>query len=423
MPVDDFTVFKEKITPLIEKYERLVSKGEESEYNEEEVKIKFVNPFLEALGWDVKSEEVKPEKRTLMGVTDFSLKSFPKKNPDLFYELKSFKESLDGYRVVAGRRMTYPMQAINAAFSARVDWCVLTNFKELRLYYSNVRKPEEGLQFTLKYKDYLTEKGFARLYDLSKKKIAKGVLETYKIRRTREDVGTEFVNDLFKMRTDLAQDIKQNNNLSKDELRESVQRILDRFVVIRVAEDRGVIHSDSLSKMVQAWNDTTINKTFRTLMKDLKNLFRDFDFNYNSKLFEEHPCEDLKIGNDCIGNSIQILYNYNFELLDADVLGAMYEDYIGHILEEKKTDLGIVEDYATRKKEGIYYTPIPVVEFLVEKVTKEVLENCRNTNDVRRVKVVDPACGSGSFLIKVFDARALNCDIYRSTFFSSYCIS
>jgi len=402
MPADDFTTFKERITPLIEKYEHLVSKGEESEYNEEEVKLKFVNPFLEALGWDVKSEEVKPEKRTLMGVTDFSLKALPKKNPDIFYELKSFKESLDGYRIVAGKKQTYAMQAINAAFSARVDWCVLTNFKELRLYYSNVRKAEEGLQFTLKYKDYLSEKGFAKLYDLAKERIAKGILETYKIRRTREDVSTEFVNDLFKMRTDLAQNMKQNNNLSKEELRESVQRILDRFVVIRVAEDRGVIHTDSLSRMVQAWNDTAINKTFRTLMKDLKNLFRDFDFNYNSKLFDEHPCEDLKIDNDCIGNCIQILYNYNFDLIDADILGAMYEDYIGHILEEKKADLGIVEDYATRKKEGIYYTPIPVVEFLVTKATKEALENCENINDVKKIKIVDPACGSGSFLIKIF---------------------
>ena len=69
-----------------------------------------------------------------MGVTDLSLKAKPKKNPDIFYELKSFKENLGGHRIVAGKRQSYAMQAINAAFSARVDWCVLTNFKELRLY-------------------------------------------------------------------------------------------------------------------------------------------------------------------------------------------------------------------------------------------------------------------------------------------------
>ena len=152
---------------------------------------------------------------------------------------------------------------------------------------------------------------------MSKEKIAQGVLETYKIRRTREDVGTEFVNDLFQMRTDLNSSINQQNSLSKEVIRESVQRILDRFVVIRVAEDRGVIHADSLSKLVQSWNETAINKNFRTLMKDLKNLFRDFDFSYNSKLFEKHPCEDLKIDNDYIEKSIQTLYDYNFDLIDA----------------------------------------------------------------------------------------------------------
>ena len=276
-----------------------------------------------------------------------------------------------------------------------------------------VRKAEEGLQFTLKYKDFVTEKGFARLHDLSKEKIAKGVLETYKIRRTREDVGTEFVNDLFQMRTELNSNINQRNNLSKEVIRESVQRILDRFVVIRVAEDRGVIHADSLSRLVQSWNETAINKNFRTLMKDLKNLFRDLDFNYNSKLFEEHACEDLKIDNDYIEKSIQTLYNYNFDLIDADVLGAIYEDYIGHILEEKKSELGIVEDYATRKKEGIYYTKIPIVEYLVKKVTREVLHNCKDINEIQNIKILDPSCGSGSFLIKAFDQVEHHYNLYN----------
>jgi hypothetical protein len=114
MASDELAAFREKILPYIEKYQQLVANGEESEYNEEEVKLKFINPLLEALGWDVKSEEVKPEKRTLRGVTDLSLKSKPKKNPDIFYELKSFKENLDGHRVVAGKSQSYAMQAINA---------------------------------------------------------------------------------------------------------------------------------------------------------------------------------------------------------------------------------------------------------------------------------------------------------------------
>ena len=146
----DTLAVKRKIGQLIEEYKELIEKGEDREYNEEEVKIKFILPFLRALGWNVK-KDIKPEKRTLMGITDFSLKTSPQRPPDIFYEIKPFREDLEGHRFIAGRKQTYAMQAINAAFSARVDWCVLTNFRELRLYYTKVRKPTEGLQCDLWY--------------------------------------------------------------------------------------------------------------------------------------------------------------------------------------------------------------------------------------------------------------------------------
>lgn len=71
MASNELAAFREKMLPYIEKYQQLVVNGEESEYNEEEVKLKFINPLLEALGWDVKSEEVKPEKRTLRELQTF----------------------------------------------------------------------------------------------------------------------------------------------------------------------------------------------------------------------------------------------------------------------------------------------------------------------------------------------------------------
>jgi len=129
-------------------------------------------------------------------------------------------------------------------------------------------------------------------------------LKGLKKKRTREDVSTEVVKNLFTLRRTLMDTIHEKNELSLDELKESVQRILDRLVVIRVAEDRGVIHSESLSKMIATWKETAIKKSVRTLMRDLKNLFRDFDTAYNSKLFEEHFCEDLKIDNKTLENII-----------------------------------------------------------------------------------------------------------------------
>ena len=84
----------------------------------------------------------------------------------------------------------------------RVDFCVLTHFKELRLYYTGVRKPEDGLIFKMKYDEYLTEYGFERLWSLSKENIRTGMLERFEEKRTREDVSTEITKELFKSQSD-----------------------------------------------------------------------------------------------------------------------------------------------------------------------------------------------------------------------------
>ena len=167
--------------------------------------------------------------------------------------------------------------------------------------------------------------------------------------------------------------------------------------------------------MVENWKSTTIDKSFRTLMSDLRNLFRDFDSVYNSKLFEEHYCEKLIIDNNVLEEIILVLYKYNFDLIDADVLGSIYEDYIGHILEEKGAKLDLVEDYTTRKKSGIYYTPTCIVEYIVRNIIERILGESPTLNDISNLKVIDPACGSGSFLIKAFDVIKKYYDEYNSS--------
>jgi len=146
-------------------------------------------------------------------------------------------------------------------------------------------------------------------------------------------------------------------------------------------------------------------------MRSLKSLFRDFDDVYNSKLFESHFCEDLKIDNTALESVILTLYRYNFDLISADVLGAIYEDYIGHILKEGKKGVDIVKAYEKRKKAGIYYTPPHVVNYIVRTVLSG-LER-KTPEQVSELKIIDPACGSGSFLIKAFDVLKEYYDQYN----------
>lgn len=396
----------EKIRELVETFDKLVRDGKIPKFSEADVGSKFILPFLEALGWNVKNiDEVREQKRTLTGPVDYSLNV--NKVPKLVVEIKRFDESLDATRITRGREESYPEQAIRYAWHLKVDWVILSNFAETRLYYSHVRKPKDGLIFRLKHNEYITS--FKNLWIISKESVVAGILDTYEKRRLRRDIDREVLGDLFRCRKYLVDSILKNNpKLNTEEIKESVQKILDRILVIRVAEDRGIIGSDSLWKELDSWKTRGLPTPF---MRSLKSLFRDFDDVYNSKLFESHFCEDLKLDNPAIESVILTLYRYNFDLISADVLGAIYEDYIGHILKEGEKGVDIVKAYGKRKKAGIYYTPTHVVDYIVRNVLSELKQ--KTPAQVSELKILDPACGSGSFLIKAFDVLKEYYDLYN----------
>jgi type I restriction-modification system DNA methylase subunit len=176
--------------------------------------------------------------------------------------------------------------------------------------------------------------------------------------------------------------------------------------------------------MMESWDATTINPDERRLIRDLTNSFLDFDSVYNSTLFARHECEEWTVENDALKDIIKNFYKYNFEYLDADILGSIYEDYLGHAIEEKSDGEGItLEERSDERREGgIFYTPVPVVEYIVETTLGKRLDNILNDvrdelssddadfekaynifSRVEDVRVVDISCGSGSFLIKAYD--------------------
>ena len=99
---------------------------------------------------------------------------------------------------------------------------------------------------------------------------------------------------------------------------------------------------------------------------------------------------------------LETLYEYNFNLIDADILGGIYEGYLGFVLREERGELRFRREDAERKKHGVYYTPTFVVEYIVDRTLGKALESVDNTG-AASIRVLDPACGSGSFLIKAFD--------------------
>jgi type I restriction-modification system DNA methylase subunit len=407
---------REKIRDLVERYDAAVTKDQISQFSEADVGSKFILPLLEALGWDTKNiDEVKEQKRTLTGPADYSLNV--RKTPKVIVEIKKLTEDLDSKRVVRGKEEGFAHQATRYAWHLKVDWCVLSNFKETRLYYAHTIRPEDGLIFKFTYDNYLDALAFQKLWLLSKESVLSGKLDTLEKRRTRSEIDKEILNDLFDSRKLLVNTIEKNNpKLSRELVKESVQKILNRILVIRVSEDRGVIGADSLWRELESWQNRGLPTPF---MRSLKSLFRDFDEIYNSKLFEPHQCEDLIINNNVLERILSALYKYNFDLISADILGAIYEDYIGHILSEtEKGKVEIVESRAERKRGGIYYTPTYIVDYIVKNTLGERLKTCKTPDEVSKIKVLDPACGSGSFLIKAFDVLKQWYDDYNQTILS-----
>jgi type I restriction-modification system DNA methylase subunit len=93
--------------------------------------------------------------------------------------------------------------------------------------------------------------------------------------------------------------------------------------------------------------------------------------------------------------------SYDFSIIDADVLGTVYEQYLSHILKKTEKRAMITENHTHKKEQGIYYTPTYIVDYIVRNALGELLKE-KNVN-IEKIRVLDPACGSGSFLIKAFD--------------------
>jgi len=229
---------------LTERYRSILSEGKEGEFSEGDVGSKFVLPLLSCLGWDIrKIEEVQEQKRTLHGIVDYSLNI--EGRPKILVEIKKFTHNLDDYQMIRGRKRTYPEQAMQYAWEMKVDWVVLTNFKELRLYYSLVKNPSEGLILKIKWNEFLER--FEDFWLISKDSVLSNRLEIKRKKQTRDPLETEFLTDLLICRRKIAQDIHRSiPELSLEELREIIQRILDRIFFIIVAEYRGVERFEGL---------------------------------------------------------------------------------------------------------------------------------------------------------------------------------
>ena len=278
----------------------------------------------------------------------------------------------------------------------------------------------DKLIFELPCEEFISD--FETLWLLSKENFADNALDKYAERHGKKKkkltVNEKLFDDLKQARKILTEAFPRwTDNLTPEILEEGVQRILDRLVFIRVLEDRGLeqpilknLINDAKSK------DDSSRHIFDRLIKK----FRELDDIYNSSIFKEHTCETWEEYDGAIVKVINLLYGggtqeYDFKIIPADILGGVYESYLSYMAQnpieadisgtsgklfkmEGKKELK-EKSRKKRKEQGIYYTPKYIVDYIVTNALGPVLDKCKSINDLQKIKILDPACGSGSFLV------------------------
>ena len=416
-----------KITQLVEHFEnniQSIKKG--NTYKEANVEDEFIKPFFLALNWNTSNEGI-----TNLSEREFIVQAKGKygKEPDYLLKLDNkpcFYIEAKHPKYDLFKEIKYIWQAYSYAYSTqssspseKVDFSLLTDFEEFRFFDCTFfTKPEivnNFIVFDWTYKDYVTE--FETLWKyFERNNVKKGslnylYLDEKKIKLNRISPDKAFLNEIDNAdkgwRITLARDIKKRNqHLTAEEITSIVQVLIDRFVFIKVLTDRE-IEDDFLSLVIKQVDKAILNSSEETINDSCNEIFTRINKTYNGSFFEKRKeFQDIKIGNKTLHKILFSLLPensiYNFKVIPVEILGTIYEQFLGNVVVIKEKQCYVKEKPEVIKAGGVYYTPQFVVEFIVRNTINEKLQKCKSINDLFNIKICDPACGSGSFLLGAY---------------------
>jgi len=408
-----------EILDLVERYQRNREEYESGKYNETQLRREFLDPFFKALGWDVTNEKGYSEAYKEVIHEDAIKIGAATKAPDYCFRIggtrKFFLEAKKP-SINIKDDLSPAFQLRRYAWSAKLPLSILSDFEELAVYDCRVKPYKTDKASTARIL-YFTFDQYADKWDeisaiFSQDAVLKGSFDKYadsvKNKKGTTTVDEAFLEEIENWRKELAKNIAaKNSKLSIQELNFSVQKIIDRIIFLRICEDRGIETGNPLQGIINGAN----------VYKRLTVLFQRADERYNSGLFHfqkekdrpEQPDEltlDLKIDDKVLRDIIGGLYYpespYEFSALPADVLGQVYEQFLGKVIRLTDGHQAKVEDKPEVKKAGgVFYTPTYIVEYIVRNTVGKLCEG-KTPKQVAKLRILDPACGSGSFLIGAY---------------------
>ena len=492
------TLKEEKQQALIslkDKFEENIKQYQTALYDEANTRTDFIDELFKLLDWDINNKQGYAEQWREVVREDKVRIQGGQKAPDYSFRIGGTRQFFVEAKKpsVNVKSATEPaFQVRRYGYSAKLPLSILTNFEEFAVYDTRI-KPEKtddasvARIFYCRYEDYLSNFDF--LYNtFSKEAILKGRLDRYveenKNKKGTSEVDKELLKTLESWREDLAKNIALNNpKISLHELNLAVQKIVDRIIFLRIAEDKGIeeystllkicghlrcygaknntqqynqnsqrlfcnenfYHSknsqkgklsntppfifdsvpsicstDFQNKLVVSTNEnkptsksenTISNKQKSSIYMSLVQLFNKANTKYNSGLFATLPfLDELIIEDKTFTNIIEGLYYpdcpYEFSILPVEILGSIYEQFLGKTIRFRgvKGDrhTAVIEEKPEVKKAGgVYYTPEYIVKYIVERTVGASIKG-KTPEAIAKLRIIDPSCGSGSFLVGAY---------------------
>ena len=407
------------IADLVERFDQQSDAYKSGQYNEAQLRKEFIDPMFKALGWDMENVSGYAEAYKDVIHEDAIKIGGATKAPDYCFRiggtrkffLEAKKPSVD---IKTDAHPAYQLRRY--AWSAKLPLSILTDFEEFAVYDCRVEprlndKASVARVLYLNFREYVPEwEEIAKIFE--REAILKGSFDKFaestKAKRGTAEVDDAFLSEIETWRADLARNLAlRNPRLSQRDLNFSVQRTIDRIVFLRICEDRRIEVYGRLQALLNG------EHTYRRLYQ----LFREADERYNSGLFyfqkerdRVEPPDDLtpelEIDDAVLKKIIRRLYYpdspYEFSVLPADILGQVYEQFLGKVIRLTEGHQAKIEDKPEVKKAGgVYYTPTYIVDYIVENTVGKLLEN-KTPKQAAKLRILDPACGSGSFLIAAY---------------------
>jgi hypothetical protein len=446
-----FKSFEAELGRLVDTFGKNLTAYKGPGYDEASLRQEFLNPFFRALGWDMENKaglipqhrEVEIESRSDAGRADYLFRTA--RLPRFICEAKKPAEELP----------PHAQQAKGYAWTIGVPLAVLSDFEELNLYIVGGEPKEDeplvGLWKTYHFRDYVAKA--QELWDLlARDNVASGSIDRlvaslpkrplklgkgqFVIRPDpTQNFDTKFLDFLDRQRRSLASDLIRHNDradlLEGTRLNEAVQSILDRLLFVRISEARGIDMGTKLESLLASWKKrqqreagfkeeppanwggaglgTPKGSLWHSVVRHLRGLDRRPPSHvpfFNGNLFKHHPSEELVVGDGWLEEFLEKICNeysaYKFGYIAVEILGTIYERFLGKIVRPHGRGTVIEEKPEVRKAGGVYYTPRYIVEYIVEQTVGKMLEG-KKPEDTLQLRFLDPACGSGSFLLRVFE--------------------